>query len=296
MIGVVDRRARMLSLIDPRTMRGVEVGPSFSPVLPKAGGADVTVVDHVDAAGLREKYAVHGVDLSAIEDVDVVWKGGSLYDALRDHAPFDFLIASHVLEHLPDPLGFFDDCEQLLRPGGVLSLALPDSRYCFDCLRPLTSIGQWVDARVSARTVHTAGTVLDHTLHAAQRGGIVWQAGSDDPLAMVHMRDHVDEMLSRAGVGDDYVDVHAWVFTPESFQYLVDMARAFGFMSFRIEQLHGTVGFEFFVSLRRASEPVPPEERRLLFDERLRTMVAMSRVEPPPPQPRSFLGALRRRR
>jgi hypothetical protein len=56
------------------------------------------------------------------------------------------------------------------------------------------------------------------------------------------------------------------------------------------------VGFEFFVSLRRASEPVPPEERRLLFDERLRTMVAMSRVEPPPPQPRSFLGALRRRR
>jgi predicted SAM-dependent methyltransferase len=292
----VDRRARILSLIDETAARGVEVGPSFSPVLPKASGADVTVVDHTDADGLREKYRVHGVDLDAIEEVDAIWKGGSLADVLRDRSPFDFVIASHVVEHLPDPLGFLGDCEELLAPGGVLSLALPDSRYCFDCLRPLTSVGQWVDARVSGRTVHTPGSVLDHTLHAAQRGGIVWDVAAVEPLTMVHTRDHVDEMLARSGVGDDYIDVHAWVFTPASFCYLVDMSRALGYTSFVVEQLHDTVGFEFFVSLRRPLEAVSPEWRQHDFEARLAPMLAISRVEPPSvPARRSRLGVRRRR-
>ena len=54
----MDRRERMLSMIDPATTRGVEIGPSFSPIVTKASGADVTVVDHTDADGLREKYRV----------------------------------------------------------------------------------------------------------------------------------------------------------------------------------------------------------------------------------------------
>jgi hypothetical protein len=279
----VERRARILSLIDPTTMRGVEVGPSFSPVLPKSSGADVTVIDHADAPTLRDKYRAHGVDVEAIEDVDVVWAGGSLIGALGAQAPFDFIIASHVVEHLPDPIGFLADCEALLAPGGVLSLALPDSRYCFDCFRPLTSIGQWVDARLAGRTQHTAGTVLDHTLHAAKRGeSIAWPPGAIEPLAMVHERDHVDAMLARSAIVGDYLDVHAWVFTPESFRYLVDMSRALGHTSFVVAEHHDTVGSEFFVSLRRPIETVTTAERTQAFDLRLTTMIA---VRPPEPTP-----------
>jgi predicted SAM-dependent methyltransferase len=295
----VDRRARILSLIDPATMRGVEVGPSFSPVVPKRSGADVTVIDHADAATLREKYRVHGVDVDAIEDVDVIWSGGPLTAVLGERAPFDYIIASHVIEHLPDPLGFLAECESLLAPGGVLSLVVPDSRYSFDCLRPLTSIGQWVDARLDGRTRHTAGTVLDHTLHAAKRGEISWHAGTVEPLAMVHQRDHVDAMYAQSSTSDEYIDVHAWVFTRPSFCYLIDMARALGLTSFVVAEQHDTVGAEFYVTLCVPRDAPGADERSRVFDERLAVMLAARPQEPAaatvePRRPAVWRRALRR--
>jgi SAM-dependent methyltransferase len=274
----VTRNDRILALIDPATMRGVEVGPSFAPVLPKSTGADVTVVDHATAAELRAKYEGHGVDVGAIEEVDVIWSGGPLVPALQSRAPFDFIIASHLLEHLPDPIGFLNDCEKLLKPGGLLSLVLPDSRYCFDCLRPTTTIGQWVDARLGARTQHTPGAVLDHTLHAAQRGAIAWEPGNPTPLTMVHQRDHVDAMLAQAEAGDEYIDIHAWVFTLESFRYLIEMSRTLGYTSFVVADC-ADGGSEFFMSLRRPVDATSAEDRAAIFDHRLEAMLGAHRRE-----------------
>jgi SAM-dependent methyltransferase len=279
----MERHDRVLALIDPATMRGVEVGPSFSPIVPKRSGADVTIVDHADAETLREKYRVHGVDIDAIEDVDVIWPGGSLYDALASRAPFDYIVASHVVEHLPDPLGFLDECHALLVPGGVLSLVLPDRRYCFDCLRPLTSIGQWIDARADGRSRHTPGTVVDHTLHASKRGDISWHEGVDAPMAMVHTRDHVDGSFERASTTEDYIDVHAWVFERASFCYLVEMARALGLTAFEVAAQHETVGSEFYVTLRSVG-PLAQSARDAAFDDRL---VALLAVRPQPDQVRA---------
>jgi SAM-dependent methyltransferase len=268
-----DRTARVLAHIDPATMRGAEVGPSFSPFVRKREGAQVVVVDHADASALREKYRVHGVDLDAIEEVDVIWQGGSLAEALAGHAPFDYIIASHLLEHVTDPLGFLADCEQLLRPGGVLSLVLPDHRSCFDALRPPTTFGQWFDAHLGARTRHTPGTVLDHWLHAAQRDGIVWHPSTPTPLSMVHRRVDLDAAVAAAS-GDDYVDVHAWVFTPESFRALAAFAGCFGHTSLEIVEASDPIGYEFFVTLRRPDAAPSDAARAAAFDDRLGVLVA----------------------
>jgi hypothetical protein len=136
--------------------------------------------------------------------------------------------------------------------------------------------------------------VLDHTLHAAQRGAIAWHAGEVAPLTMVHTRDHVDDMLARSGVDDDYIDVHAWVFTLASFCYLIDMSRALGFTSFVVEARHDTVGSEFFVSLRRPLEPVTSAQRDRDFEARLTSMRAISKVEPPAAPTRRARFSLRR--
>ena len=249
----------MLTLIDTSVARGVELGPSFSPFVTKASGADITIVDHADADTLRAKYAVHGVDVNAIEEVDVIWSGGSLRDAIADRGPFDYLIASHFLEHVADPMRFLDDCYDLLKPGGVLSLVLPDHRYCFDALRPPTTLGQWYDARETARTSHSPGAVLDHCLHAVHRAGsIAWLPGAEAPLEAVHEIDHVAHMLRVVDKGDEFVDVHAWTFTPESFRALLINASLLDLCRFEIAHEIGTVGFEFYVTLRRpAGESAP---------------------------------------
>jgi SAM-dependent methyltransferase len=277
------QRARhALALIDTESMRGVEVGPSFSPFVPKASGADVTVVDHTDAESLRDKYRVHGVDLDAIETVDVVWAGGSLADPLRDRAPFDYIIASHLLEHLPNPIGFLNDCSALLRPGGVLSLVLPDHRYCFDALRPPTTLGQWVDAHLDNRRRHTPGMVLDHCLHAVTRGGIAWTPETTTPFTMAHVRPDVDHTFALARKGDEYVDIHAWVFTPESFRSLIQMAESFELTDLQIAYERDTIGFEFFATLRK---PASPGQHRDRFGERLGLFDAARLAENAPPVP-----------
>lgn len=277
---VDERRDRALAMIDLAAMRGIEVGPSFSPFVPKASGAEVLVVDHADAETLREKYRAHGVDLNAIEDVDFVWSGGPLPAELKAHGPFDYIIASHLLEHLPNPLGFLSDCADLLREGGVLSLVLPDHRYCFDLFRPLTTIGQWLDARDRDARHHSAGTILDHALHAVNREGIAWSAASTGPLTVTHRRADIDSSLAVAQRGDTYVDVHAWVFTPASFQYLIEMGASFDLTRFEIAYAHDTVGFEFFVTLRKPrGERAGPD----LFEKRLDLFKAMT--PPPPPRP-----------
>lgn len=50
-------------------------------------------------------------------------------------ASLDFLIASHVLEHLPFPLLALRVWYEALAPGGVLLIKVPDKRHTFDFRR-----------------------------------------------------------------------------------------------------------------------------------------------------------------
>ncbi len=42
------------------------------------------------------------------------------------HASFDFVLARHSVEHVPDPFGFVANIARLLRPGGVLQIETPN--------------------------------------------------------------------------------------------------------------------------------------------------------------------------
>ncbi len=91
-----------------RDSRIIEIGPSHAPIAAKRAGWNSFVVDHADQAELRAKYTGYPVDLDAIEVVDAVWRGGRLDHAVpaSHHGRFDRLIASHVIEHIPDFVTF----------------------------------------------------------------------------------------------------------------------------------------------------------------------------------------------
>ena len=60
----------------------------------------------------------------------------------------DFVIANHFLEHCQNPIAALVNHFRVLKPGGILYLALPDKRYSFDSERPVTSIEHlWRDFR-----------------------------------------------------------------------------------------------------------------------------------------------------
>ena len=95
----MDRKERLLFLFDA-TGIGLEIGPSFNPLLPKRDGYDVETLDHLSAADLREKYKnAPNVDLSAIEEVDHLSDGSSILQLIGKPEHYDYIVASHVIEH-----------------------------------------------------------------------------------------------------------------------------------------------------------------------------------------------------
>jgi SAM-dependent methyltransferase len=50
------------------------------------------------------------------------------YEDLASHGPFDFILCRHVLEHTYDPVEFLRGIAELLNPGGVLMIEVPNLR------------------------------------------------------------------------------------------------------------------------------------------------------------------------
>ena len=72
-----------------------------------------------------------------------------------DAQSVDYVIASHVLEHLAEPLGLLEEIDRVLKPGGLLLILLPDRRRTFDSKRPATSLDELIGKHVSERTTVT---------------------------------------------------------------------------------------------------------------------------------------------
>jgi SAM-dependent methyltransferase len=251
----MDRLEKLLFGID-RTARILEVGPSHNPVAPKAAGWQSFVLDHASQEELREKYRGHDVAHDRIEPVNFVWSGGPIHDAVPagEHGSFDACIASHVLEHLPNPIGFFQSLERLLKADGVVSLAVPDKRYCFDYFRPLTLAPAWIEAFEHKSSRHSRRSILEYAAYAmVNRGQSSWGQFEKMQERLLGELNPAKSQADAAGNSDfeAYVDCHAWCFTPASFQLLLLELGVFGLVSFRIAKLFPTDGCEFIVSLRK---------------------------------------------
>ena len=252
----MDRKTRILSFLD-KAGKGMEIGPSHNPIAPKKEGFDVHIVDHCDRAGLVEKYRPHGVKLDDIEDVDFVWRDTS-YGELTGHSKFyDWIIASHVIEHTPDLIGFLKSSEDVLKDDGILALAVPDKRFCFDHFRPISGLASLIDAHLSKNKIHTAGRVAEYFLNVVSLSGrIAWDrpfrsAQSIENFAFVHGQEDALSGMRAVSEQGAYLDVHAWCFTPSSFRLLVEDLYGLGLSPLREASFYADGGSEFFVALSK---------------------------------------------
>ncbi len=252
----MDRNTKLLQGLD-LSADGIEIGPSFAPLAPKSAGFRTTVVDHASRSELVSKYKGHSVDTSRIEEVDVVWKAGTLAEAVQRRGEFHWILASHVIEHVPDLIGFLNDCDEVLNDRGILSLAVPDRRYCFDYYRPPSSLSSVIDAHVAHhnKRMRTPGTVAEHFLNAVlSDNAIAWSRGRMGALSFAHQPAQARELMEVAMSSSEYIDCHAWVFTPSVFRLLVADLNTLGFIRLRETQFYDSQGCEFIIGLSRKGE------------------------------------------
>ena len=130
------RRESLLKHIDVVASVGLEIGPLTRPIVTTKDG-EIYYIDHLCTEDLRRKYANDAtVDKSRIVDVSFVTGDGDLAHACGGRQ-FDYVIASHVIEHTSNMIAWLRDVGAILRSGGRLVLAVPDKRYTFDRLRLL---------------------------------------------------------------------------------------------------------------------------------------------------------------
>jgi len=254
----VDRTEFLLQGVDRETAYGIEVGPFYSPIAPKAQGWHTTVVDFTDQNALVETVRTHTAAqiralVDKIEPVDVVWRDVQLDKACLRLRPegFDYLIASYVIEHIPDLISFLQQVSSLARPGFVLSLAVPDCRLSFDFFRPVSTTAEALSAYREKRTIHTPKTLFDaHAFMVHQNGEAVWVRGRQGQLKLVvPLKEAHQKYTTYARALQDrtqsYVDAHCWIFTPSSFELVILELNELGYIDFLVTDVKITSGAEF---------------------------------------------------
>jgi hypothetical protein len=267
----MDRVQKALHSVDLRG-RGLEVGPSYNPLVTKAGGARIETVDHASQAELVTKYRALNVpqeSLDRIEPVDHLWHGGSLLDVIPERGVYDYILASHFIEHTVDLIGFLTDCQTLLADGGRLSLIVPDKRFCFDRFQPLSTLGSILDAHLAGSRFHPAGALVDHQAYACTSGGVLaWSPGWNQQMAaQFPLLQGARSAMENGQAQETYFDVHRWRFTPTSFELLIGDLRRLGQHSFGVQESFPTEGFEFFVTLGKdVAEPAEHDRIAVLLE------------------------------
>jgi hypothetical protein len=245
------RIGELLDGIRPE-MEGLEIGPLDRPVLSK-NKYNVLYVDHAGREELIRKYTWSATDETLYPErivaVDFVWSGGTLASCLPEQRRFDYCLASHVIEHVPDILGWLRELAGVLREQGIVSLAIPDKERTFDHARATSRPADLVEAFIRRLKAPSARHVFDHITSVSPYG----QPAQPPSAALI------DEALQHATAAETagrYLDVHCYVFTQQSFHEVFECIARTGLLPFRLRRFFPTRAGanEFIVSLEKSTD------------------------------------------
>lgn len=234
--------------------KGVEVGPILRIVLNKQEH-NVLYADYADETTLRTEYAKDPrVDTARIPKIDLVI-GDRLLDEVAGSEQFDYIVASHVLEHVPDFIGWIASCMRALKPGGVLSLAIPNARYSFDIKRRRTELSDILAAHVEQRRKPTLAQVADHFGNVCKiNPRDVWNGTTTPENApRIYTPERTLAVLRSVARSDAYKNCHCWIFDEDRLEALIRGAVDLGLLKVEIVEIVRTTTNqqEFFCALRR---------------------------------------------
>jgi predicted SAM-dependent methyltransferase len=252
---------------------GIEIGALYRP-LQAPSSARVRYVDRMAVPDLRRHYpelAHH-----PLVPVDIIGSAEKL-SKISDQS-VDFVIANHLFEHLEYPIRGLSEFLRVLRPGGIVYMALPDARVGIDQDRELTSVQHLLDE-------HRHGADANRRAHYEE-----WVFKSEK---RAESPEHwVDKLMAM-----DY-SIHFHVWEADTFVEFLAHVRE------RVRLEFEVVGFappeypgddEFIVVLSKGRSPSPrlPPPNPTLKD-RLGQSIAAPVLRPPYRVARRVIGSLGR--
>jgi SAM-dependent methyltransferase len=160
----------------------------------------------------RRGWSVSGVEpsqaacrLAAARQIDIFC--GVLDDAPWVDGSFDAIVFNHSLEHIPSPQDAVDRAARLLRPGGVLAIAVPN----FGCWQRRLFGDRWFPLDLPRHQQHfEAGTLRTLTQRAGLRH-LTTTTASMRPALLLSLQ---YRLFGRARFQDGGFRIAAWLALP----------------------------------------------------------------------------------
>lgn len=235
---------------------GVELGPGPKPFPVDYPGVRTTYLDRWEPDENRGLFQELGAGADFVKP-DIICNLDTDKLKMLDDASQDYVIASHVLEHMADPIGLFDEIHRVIKPGGVALILLPDMRRTFDHTRPVTSLEHLV-------TEYRAGvTEVDdaHIIEFIEHTEVNWHPSTDGKT---------DAELAKLYDWHRQRSIHVHCWAEDDFQPVIDfviteLGHEWEFVDGILTDDEGPDGIEFGYVMRRSLVEMPPAQRAERF-------------------------------
>ena len=264
---IYDRREYLKKMlqdtIDGNRLKALEISPWDDPFL---GGANVKYFAVEDSESLKKSaIEANRYNDKVPEKIHFVSPTGDLGVV---NEKFDIVFSAHVIEHCPDLVEHFKGVANILNPGGLYVLLVPDKRYCFDYYHAESTLTEVLEAFAAKRKIPRLADVINQGFTRTHNNAVLHWFGEhgkrygyrDTPLAPdlnvevmgeyfhddgqgVNLQKllHLVNKYSEAVNNGKYISTHNWRFTPDSFGYIVDMLNNMGFIKLSRYRLCHTI-------------------------------------------------------
>lgn len=130
--------------------KGIEIG-AFEHPAPLSRNCHTYYVDAITPAQAATLFPE--IDAGALVTPDYVVDVSTSGLGIFAGNQWDYAIACHVIEHLPNPAQFIGEMFRIVPAGGMVVIAAPDKRFTFDHSRPETPVELLQSYFLNGRTV-----------------------------------------------------------------------------------------------------------------------------------------------
>ena len=244
------RRSIVQSIVNNDT-RILEIGALNSPTFSNKDA----IVKYADWLSYDDLVA-HYPNKKGILHVDYVIKGSNISGTIGDSESnkFNIIIANHVIEHIPDVIGWLLELSKLTTEGGYVSLAVPDRRYTFDYVRNETDVVDLIDCHRDRLESPSFQQILKHLYFKKNIvSKNIWD-GDDITLDLQKKRFSLGDAINRAEkMHGSFHSLHCHVFTINSFTAIINELHEANIIPWKIENIIDVeyYGNEFLALLKK---------------------------------------------
>lgn len=245
----------------------LEISPNWAPLVIKDDlkpNGKIFYCDRMPTEWLNNRESENPARLNHglhVMESDFVWTPGELLSECTGEK-FDFVISSHVVEHVPDLLGHMIEIADVLRSGGKYVFVIPNGRGTGEYFRRLSEESDVVEHFFRGGQRTSPGQNWDYLQNAVKYDGTKFFGRSKSDFVRHHTDAEAIQDATRCF--REYVDVHSWVFSRSSFISIVSRFNQLQMFPFRVLdfQESSTVTpdgepFEFIVTLQKCDYQIP---------------------------------------